>query len=184
MEKIIANGGYPLAPLPVALVSCGTVEKPLALTISWTGIVCSSPFKMFISVQPIRNSYPVIKESGEFVINLPDESLLKATDYCGNNSGRNVDKFKECGFTAEKCEHISAPMIAECPISIECKVCDSLLLGTHDMFVADVLAVHVDPKIMTDGKCDFSKMPALAYANSKYYSLGEFLGNYGVNKTL
>ena len=184
MEKIIAKGGYPLAPLPVALVSCGTVEKPLALTISWTGLVCSSPLKVFISVQPVRNSYPAINESGEFVINLPDESMLKAADFCGTNSGRDVDKFKACGITAEKCEHISAPMIAECPISVECRVCEKLSLGSHDMFVADVLAVHVDPKLMTDGKYDFSKVPMLAYANSKYYKLGEFLGNYGVSKTL
>ena len=184
MEKIIAKGGYPLAPLPVALVSCGTVEKPLVLTISWTSLVCSVPLKVFISVQPVRNSYPTIKESGEFVINLADESMLKTADFCGNNSGRDIDKFKACGITAEKCEHIAAPMIAECPISIECRVSDTLSLGSHDMFVADVLAVHIAPELMTDGKYDFSKLPLLAYANSKYYKPGEYLGNYGVSKTL
>jgi len=184
MEKKIINAGYPLGPLPVAVVSCGTVDAPLALTISWTGIVCSSPFKMYISVQPIRNSYKTIKESGEFVINLCDESLLKAADFCGTNSGRDMDKFKECGLTAAKCEHISAPMIAEFPISIECKVCDCISLGSHDMFIADVVATHAADSVITDGRLDFSALPVIAYGNSRYFKLGEMLGAFGVSKTL
>ena len=182
MEKIIKKGGFPLAPLPVALISCGTVENPLALTVSWTGIVASEPFKMYISVQPIRNSHSVIKESGEFVINLPDESQLNIADFCGTNSGRNVDKFKACNITAAPCEYISAPMIAECPVSIECKVSQVISLGTHDMFIADVLATHISPEHMTGEKYDFAKVSPIAYANSSYYKLGEFINKLGYSK--
>lgn len=179
MEKIIKIGGFPLAPLPVAMVSCGTVEKPSVLTVSWTGIVSSNPFRLYISVQPTRNSYPIIKESGEFVINLPDERLTAIADYCGTHSGRDVDKFAECHITPAACKYISAPMIAECPVSIECRVFKTLELGSHEMFIADILATHIAPEAMNGIKFDFSKVKPLAYANSCYFTLGGQLGKIG-----
>ena len=184
MKKEIRKIANPMSPLPVALISCNTVEQPQVLTVSWTGVVNSTPLKVYVSVQPVRNSYAAIKERGEFVINVPTADMLKETDFCGTNSGRNVDKFKECGLTAEKCEHISAPMIAECPVSIECRVCEVLSLGSHDMFIADVLAVHVDPEMMNGDSIDFSKISTIAYGNSAYFKVEEKLGGFGIWKQL
>lgn len=184
MEKKIVNGGYPLAPLPVVLVSCGSVEKPLVLTVSWTGIICSNPLKVYISVQPSRNSSPVIKETGEFVINIPGKNMRHVADFCGTNSGRDVDKFAHCSITAAVCEYISAPMIEQCPVSIECKVSEVLHLGSHDMFIADVLATHIDPQMTSDGKFDFAAVDPIAYANSSYYDFGSFGEKMGYTKKL
>lgn len=182
MEKIVKIGGFPLAPLPVAMVSCGSVEKPLVMTVSWTGIASSNPFRLYISVQPSRNCYPVIKESGEFVVNLPDEQLLEIADFCGTNSGRDIDKFAACHLTAEKSENISAPIIAECPVSIECRVFKVVPLGSHDMFIADILATHIAPEAMSGIQFDFAKLEPIAYANSNYFTLGKHLGKIGISR--
>lgn len=179
MEKVIKIGGFPLAPLPVALISCGTMTEPKVLTVSWTGIASSNPFRLYISVQPTRNSFPYIKESGEFTVNIPDESLLTIVDYCGTHSGRDVDKFAVCHLTPEQGKYISAPMIAECPVSIECRVYQSIDLGSHEMFIADILATHIAPEAMNGIKFDFAKVRPIAYANSNYYTLGGHLGKLG-----
>ena len=179
MDKVIKIGGFPMAPLPVALISCGTVNDPKVLTVSWTGIVSSNPFRLYISVQPTRHSYPYIKESGEFVVNIPDETLLTIADYCGTHSGKDVDKFAVCHLTPEPCKHISAPMIAQCPVSIECRVFKSMDLGSHEMFIADILATHIAPEAMNGIKFDFGKVRPLGYANSNYYTLGGHLGKIG-----
>ena len=143
MTKISWKPGTLLYPVPPALVSCGSMEHPNAITIAWTGIVCSDPAMTYISVRPSRYSYGLIKESGEFVINLTNAALTRAADFCGVRSGRDVDKFALMGLTAEPCTQISAPMIAESPISLECKVENVMPLGSHDMFLAKIVAVNV-----------------------------------------
>ncbi|GKH49131.1 MAG: flavin reductase family protein [Oscillospiraceae bacterium] len=185
MEKILVKGGFPLAPLPAALVSCGTAEQPLALTVAWTGIVNSDPFRMYISVQPVRNSHPVIAGSGEFVINLLETPMLGALDYCGTHSGRDVDKFAACGLTVLPAREVKAPLVAEAAVSIECRTCETLHLGSHDMFIADVLAVHAAPALVNEnGRICFDRSKLVGYANSQYFEQGKLLGNFGCSRTL
>lgn len=185
MEKVLVNGGFSLAPLPAALVSCGSVERPLALTIAWCGIVNSTPLRVYVSVQPIRHSHPVIAGSGEFVINLMEQPMLYALDYCGNHSGRDVDKFSACNLTALAADQVAAPLIKEAAVQIECRVFQTLHLGTHDMFLADVLAVHADPRLVNEsGRLCFDRSSLIGYANSSYFEQGKLLGNYGCSKTM
>ena len=134
MSKVFWKGSTILAPVPAVLVSCGTVENPKVLTIGWTGIVNTHPPMTYISVRPERHSYNIIKNSGEFVINLTTSAICRQTDFCGVRSGKNTDKFKECGFHAMPCRTVSAPCIEECPINLECKITDSKHLGTHTMY--------------------------------------------------
>lgn len=187
MTKIAWKPGTMISPLPPVLVSCGTVEQPNVMTVAWTGIVCSEPVLTYVSIRPSRFSYELIKEHGEFVINIPTWKLVAAVDYCGVKSGRNVDKFKEMGLTAAPCTQIAAPQIAECPVSIECKVKSVTPYGTHDMFLAEVVAVNVDDTYIDDkGALDLEKAGVLAFAHGKYYTLGRNLGSFGfsVNKAL
>ena len=180
MAKIIWPAGTLLAPVPPALISSGTLEKPNVMTAAWTGIIASDPVITYVSIRPSRYSHELISESNEFVINVPNLPLLKATDFCGVKSGRNTDKFKACNLTAEKCAHISAPQIKEAPISLECKVKDIQHFGTHDMFIAEVLAVHIDEKYLNkQGALDLQKADLLAYAHGFYYVLGKKLGKFG-----
>ena len=146
MAKITWKPGTLLAPVPPALISCGTLEKPNVMTAAWTGIISSDPVITYVSVRPSRFSHGLIKESGEFVINLPTAALVTAVDYCGVKSGKDIDKFKEMKLTAGASAKISAPQIMESPISLECKVKSITNYGTHDMFLADVVAVNVDDK--------------------------------------
>lgn len=135
MEKVQWKPGTLLAPVPAVLVSCGTMEKPTALTIAWTGIICSDPAKTYISVRPERNSYNIIKESGEFVINMMPSTLVRSLDYCGIKSGKNEDKLGKMKLYPQESNTVSAPQIAQAPISIECKVTEILPQGSHDMFI-------------------------------------------------
>ena len=179
MSKIKWKPGTLLAPVPPALISCGTMDKPNVLTIAWTGILNSDPPKTYISVRPSRHSYDIIKTSGEFVINLTTTTLVRATDYCGVKSGENTDKFAECKITAEKSFEISAPSIVESPISLECRVCDIVPLGTHDMFIADIIAVAIDEQyIDQNNKLHLEKCGLVAYAHGDYYALGKKLGHF------
>ena len=174
-----------LAPLPPALISCGSVEKPNVMTAAWTGIIASDPAMTYVSIRPSRYSHEIISETKEFVINLPTYNMLEATDFCGVKSGRDIDKFKETGLTAIPCSKISAPQIEQSPVSIECKVTEIKNYGTHDMFIAEVLAVNVDDKFIDDkGALDIEKAGLLAYAHGHYYTLGRKVGSYGfsVNK--
>ena len=185
MAKISWRAGTMLAPLPPALISCGTVEKPNVMTAAWTGTIASDPVITYVSIRPSRYSHEIIKESQEFVINLPTYKMLEATDFCGVKSGRNVDKFKETGLHATPCSKISAPQIEESPVSIECKVIEIKTYGTHDMFVAEVLAVNVDEAFIDEkGALDIEKAGLLAYAHGHYYTLGRKVGSFGfsVNK--
>ena len=180
MKKEIWPGGALLAPVPPALVSCGSVEQPAVLTVGWTGIVNTRPPRTYVSIRPERNSYPMIKESGEFVINLPPARLARAVDLCGCRSGRQVDKFSLAHLTATPASAVSAPLIAECPVSLECRVFQSILLGSHEMFLADILAVQVDAALLDDaGRLCLERADLLAYAHGGYFRLGEQLGSFG-----
>lgn len=180
MAKLQWKPGTLLAPAPPALVSCGTMEEHNVLTAAWTGIVNSEPPMTYVSIRPQRHSHSIIKEKGEFVINLPTEAIVKATDLCGVKSGRDVDKFALAGLTAEPSNLVAAPGIAECPISLECKVREVTRLGSHDMFLADIVAVDVDPKYVDEkGALHMEKAGLLAYAHGAYFGLGKQLGTFG-----
>ncbi len=180
MTKITWKPGTMLAPVPPALISCGTVEKPNVMTAAWTGIIASEPAMTYVSIRPSRYSHELIKESGEFVINLTNLPLVKAADWCGVKSGRDFDKFKEMNLTAEACSEIKAPQIAESPVSLECKVKEVTRYGTHDMFLAEIVAVNVDDKyIDEEGKLWLEKAGLVAYVHGYYYTLGRNLGKFG-----
>ncbi|MGN0353564.1 MAG: flavin reductase family protein [Muricoprocola sp.] len=181
MGKQIWKAGNMVYPLPAAMVSCKRQgEKPNILTIAWTGTICTNPAMLYISVRPERYSYQIIKETGEFVLNLTTEKLAKATDFCGVRSGRDLDKFEEMHLTEEPSAYIEAPGIAESPVNIECKVTQILELGSHHMFLAEVLAVHVDEKYLDDkGKFHLNDTGLMAYSHGEYRKLGDMIGTFG-----
>ena len=181
MGKQYWRGGNMLYPVPAVMVSCGRPEeRPNIITVAWAGTVCSSPAMVSISVRPSRFSYDMIRKTGEFVINLTTEKLAYATDYCGVRSGRDVDKFKEMRLTKEKAEFIKAPMIAESPVSIECRVKQVLELGSHHMFLADVVAVHADEHYMDENnRFDLNLAKPLVYSHGEYMGTGKQLGTFG-----
>lgn len=180
MEKQVWKGGALLAPVPPVLVSCGTMEAPNVLTIAWTGTLNTKPAKTYISVRPERFSYPLIKESGEFVINLPTSALVRSIDLCGVKSGKDTDKWEAAGLTPQAASQLSAPMVAESPVSIECKVCEVVPLGTHDMFIADIVAVNVaDDLIDQNGRLHIERAGLCAYAHGQYFALGKKIGDFG-----
>ena len=181
MSKELWKPGNMLYPLPVVMVSLAVAEgHPNIITLAWVGTVCTNPPMVSISVRPERYSYPILKETGEFVINLTTKDLTFATDYCGVKSGRDVDKFKEMGLTAIPASVVKAPMIGESPVNIECKVREIKPLGSHDMFLADVVAVHADEKYMDEtGRFCLDQAEPIAYSHGTYYSLGEKLGTFG-----
>ena len=171
-----------IAPVPAVLVSCGaTPEEYNMLTVAWTGTICSEPAMCYVSIRPERHSYEIVKRTGEFVINLTNEALAEATDWCGVRSGRHFDKFKECGLSVEKSAVVSAPSIAEAPVSIECRVKEIIPLGSHDMFIGEVVSVAVDEQYIDPetGKLDLGKAKLIAYAHGEYFTLGEKLGTFG-----
>ena len=181
MSKINFKPGNMIYPLPAVMVSCGDIDgESNILTVAWTGTICTNPPMGYISVRPERHSYQMIKESGEFVINLTTESLIRATDYCGVKSGRDVDKWQECHLTKEKADTVKCPLIEESPVNIECKVKEIKELGSHHMFIADVTSVHVDEKYM-DEKNSFhlNDSGLIAYSHGTYFSLGRKLGTFG-----
>ena len=180
MGKIMWKPGTFLYPLPVIMVSCGTMEKSNIITVAWTGILNTNPATVYISVRPSRYSYNLIKEKGEFVINLTNKDLARATDWCGVRTGGKVDKFKEMKLHKEKANFVKCPMIKESPVSVECKVKEIKEMGSHHVFIADVLAIHADEQYI-DGKgaFDISKCDLIAYANGHYYALGKKLGKFG-----
>lgn len=180
MGKQTWKGGALIAPIPPALVSCGSMEKPNVLTIAWTGIINTKPSKTYISVRPSRYSYPLIRESGEFVINLTTSSLVRAADFCGVRSGRDVDKFQLCNLTPIPSTALHAPMIAESPLNIECRIFDVIPLGSHDMFLADVVAVNVDESCLDhSGKLRLDQCGLAAFAHGEYFELGKKIGSFG-----
>ena len=180
MAKIKWKGGALIAPLPPVMVSCGDMEKSNIITVAWTGIINTIPPKTYISVRPSRHSYNIIKESGEFVLNLTPSKLIRSADYCGIYTGAKVDKFAKCGLTKEKSSEVSCPLIAECPLSLECKVTEVVELGTHDMFMADIVAVNVDDTLIDkNGKLDLGRAGLAAFAHGEYFELGKKIGRFG-----
>lgn len=181
MGREIFKPGNMLYPLPAVMVSCQRPgEKPNIITLAWAGTICSDPAMVSISVRPERYSYDIIKETGEFVINLTTKELTRATDFCGVKSGRDIDKFKEMHLTPLTSQKISAPGIAESPVCIECKVESSRLLGSHEMFIANVVAVTVDDSFIDDkGKFWLNNCDLMAYSHGEYFTLGEKLGKFG-----
>jgi len=180
MSKISWKPGTMIYPLPAVLVSCGTMEKANILTIAWTGIINSDPAMTYISVRPERHSYNMIKESGEFVINLTTKDLAFATDYAGVTSGSKIDKIKKLGLNLEESNYIKAPMLKESPVSIECRVKEIKELGTHHMFISEIVSVNVDDKYMDEnGRFAMEKCNLLAYSHGQYYTLGENIGKFG-----
>lgn len=178
--KQIWKPGTLLYPLPALLVSCGTVEKPNAMTAAWTGTICSDPVMVYVSIRPERFSHKLISESGEFALNLTTEKLSRATDWCGVKSGRDCNKFKQMGLTAEAASKISAPLIKESPLNLECKVTQTISLGSHDMFIAEVLAVNVDERLLdSKGRLNLSKAGLIVYSHGEYFTLGRKLGTFG-----
>ena len=169
-------------PLPAVLVSCGESEQEYNLfTVAWTGTVCTNPPMCYISVRPERHSYDIIKRTGEFVINLTTASLARATDWCGVRSGRDYDKFSEMGLTAEPAAVVSAPVVGESPVSIECRVRQVIELGSHDMFLADVVNVLVDEQYINPetGKLELDRAEIITYSHGEYFRLGEMIGHFG-----
>ena len=180
MSKVKLRGGAMLAPVPPVMVSCGNAEHKNILTVAWAGITNTIPPKTYISVRPKRHSYSIIKDSGEFVLNLTPSSLVRAADYCGMYTGAKVDKFEKCHLTPVQAEEVSAPMIGECPVSLCCRVTDVVPLGSHDMFLADILAVYVEDRLLDEsGKLHLEKADLCAYAHGDYYALGKILGHFG-----
>lgn len=185
MSKITWKPGTMLAPVPPALISCGTLEKPNVMTAAWTGIISSEPVMTYVSIRPSRYSHELIKNSGEFVINLTTLPLVETADFCGVKSGRDLNKFQATHLTASPCSIVEAPQIAESPVSLECKVKSITNYGTHDMFLAEVVAVNVDETYINDkGRLELEKAGLVAYAHGHYYTLGRNLGGFGfsVNK--
>ena len=188
MSKISFKAGNMLYPLPVVMVSVADKEgKSNILTVAWAGTVCTNPPMVSISVRPERYSYHMLKETGEFVINLTTRDLAKATDYCGVRSGRDVDKWKEMNLTPVPSLEVKVPSIAESPVNIECRVLHVEELGSHHMFVAEVVAVQVDDAYMDEKKSfHLSQAKPIVYSHGEYYLLGEKLGTFGysVRKTV
>ena len=181
MAKIQWKPGNMVYPLPAVMVSCADkAGNSNIITIAWTGTVCTNPPMAYISVRPERHSYQMIRETGEFVINLTTKDLAYATDFCGVRSGKDVDKFAEMKLTKEVASVVSAPMIGESPVNIECKVTEVKELGSHHMFLAEVVAVHVDNAYMNENnKFELGKAEPIAYSHGEYYQLGELLGTFG-----
>ena len=181
MAKQSWKPGNMLYPLPAVMVSCRRPgERPNILTVAWCGTACTNPAMVYISVRPERYSYDIIKEAGEFVINLTTKELAKAVDFCGVRSGREMDKFEETGLHPQESNTVAAPGIAESPVNIECRVKQVLPLGSHTMFLAEVTCVNVEEGLLgKDGSLALEKAGVIAYSHGTYHLLGEELGNFG-----
>ena len=180
MSKVIWKPGTFIYPLPVVMVSCGNMEKSNIITVAWTGIINTDKPMCYISLRKERYSYEIIKNTKEFVVNLTTKNLVYATDWCGVKTGAKVDKFKEMHLTKEKANFVKCPLIKESPVSIECKVKEIKELGSHDMFIAEVLSIDADEKYINEkGTFDITKCDLIAYANGKYFALGKQVGKFG-----
>lgn len=181
MSKELWKPGNMLYPLPVVMVSMADAQgRNNIITIAWAGTVCTNPPMVSISVRPERYSYPILKETGEFVINLTTKELTYATDYCGVKSGRDVDKFQKLHLTPIPGDKVKAPLIEESPVNLECRVKEVIPLGSHDMFLAEVVAVHVDDKYMDEkGKFHLEQAKPIVYSHGAYLETGKLLGTFG-----
>ncbi|MBQ9124163.1 MAG: flavin reductase family protein [Acholeplasmatales bacterium] len=173
--------GNMIYPVPAVMVSCQRKnEKPNIITVAWTGTICTNPPMAYVSIRPERYSYDIIKETKEFVINLTTKELAYAADYCGVKSGKNIDKFKEMNLTAIDSKNVSCPSIKESPVNIECKVKDILELGSHHMFIAEIVGVTIENKYMDEkGKFHLNDSELVAYSHGQYFKMGENIGKFG-----
>ncbi len=170
-----------LAPVPVVMVSCGTMDEANICTIAWTGVLNSNPPLVYVSIRPTRHSYDIIKKSGEFVINIPNEELAYQTDYCGTKSGKDENKFETAGLTKEASSMVNAPAIAECPINLECKLIDIKEFQSHHAFIGEIIAVKADKDILDDkGKIDYLKGNLLAYVGNNYVVANNKIASRGI----
>ncbi|MGN0664833.1 MAG: flavin reductase family protein [Negativibacillus sp.] len=180
MAKVNWKGSTLLGPVPPTMVSCGTVEAPNVLCVAWTGIVNSNPPMTYVSIRPERYSHDLIQASGEFVINLTPSRLVRSCDYVGVRSGRDENKFETCKLTALPCSKVKAPQIAECPVSLECRVKEIKPLGSHDMFLAEIVGVNVDEELLDEeGKLHLEKAGLLSYIHGEYFAQGKKVGSFG-----
>lgn len=180
MAKIKLRGGALLAPLPPVMVSCGSGESANILTVAWTGILNTVPPKTYIAVRPRRHSHHLLCEGGEFVLNLTPASLVRAADYCGTYTGAKVNKWEKCKLTPAEADEVSVPMIAECPLSLCCKITARQEMGSHDLFFADIVAVYADEALMdAQGKLHLERADLCAYAHGEYFTLGKKIGSFG-----
>ncbi len=180
MAKTKWKGGALLSPVPAVLVSCGEGDRANLITVAWAGIVCTQPPKLYISVRPERHSYRLIEESQEFCVNLPTAAMARAVDWCGVRSGRDFDKFAHTKLTKADSFAVSCPSVAECPLTLECKVDRKIPLGSHDMFIADIVAVGAEETIIDEnGRLMLEKADLLAYAHGDYFALGRKIGDFG-----
>lgn len=180
MGKLIWKSGTMLYPVPAVLVTSGDMQNHNVCTIAWTGILNTEPAMTYISIRKERHSYDIIKNTGEFVINLVTKDLVRALDYCGVRSGKNEDKFQKMNIEIEKAHNVSVPIIKQSPVNIECRVKQIIELGSHDMFMAEILSVDVEEKYLDkNGKLDLEKCNLVAYSHGQYYALGENLGKFG-----
>ena len=182
IKKVDFKGSVILNPVPVVLITSRNKKgKDNVFTVAWVGTVCTKPPMLSISIRPERLSYEYIKETMEFTVNLPSQDLVKKVDFCGVRSGRNVDKIKEMGFTMREGEKISSPYINDCPVSIECQVKQIIPLGTHDVFIAEVVSSHVNENLMDEkGKIHFEWADLITYCHGEYFEMGKNpLGSFG-----
>lgn len=180
MSKLHWKGSALLAPAPPVMVTCGDMETSNIITVAWAGIINTHPPRVSIAIRPTRHSYGIIKERGEFVINLTPASLVRECDYCGIYTGAKVDKFEKTGLRKEPAVEVACPVIAECPLALECKVIDILPQGTHDLFLADVVGIDVDESILDEsGKLCLDRAGLAAFAHGEYFALGEVIGKFG-----
>lgn len=180
MSKVTWKGGALVAPVPPCMVTCGSGENVNIITVAWTGILNTVPPKTYISVRPSRYSYALIRESGEFVINLTPASLVRQADFCGIHTGKKVNKFERCDLHSEEASEVSCPLLAESPLSLECRVTDVIPLGSHDMFIADIVAVDVEESLIDQaGKLHLERAGLAAFAHGDYFELGKKIGNFG-----
>lgn len=180
MSRQVWKGSTLLNPEPPVLVSCGPLDKPNLITVGWCGTICTQPSMLSISVRPERYSYDLIKDSGEFVVNLPTESLTRAVDWCGVKSGRDVDKFAAMNLHAAPAAKVGTVLLEESPLNLECKVTQRIPLGSHDLFLAEVVAVDVDESLLDEkGKLCLDKAKLIVYSHGEYMTLGRRLGTFG-----
>lgn len=179
--KITKQPGTDLYPRPVVMVTCvDKSQRPNIITLAWVGVVCSQPPQLSISVRPHRYSHSLIEKSGQFVVNVPSEELVHATDLCGTISGQDFDKFVEAGLTPQPATRVSPPLIAECPVNLECLVRHQLSLGSHDLFIGEVVVAHISEDILKEsGTIDFGKARPLTYNAREYWGLGQMLEVHG-----
>jgi len=183
MAKVVKRPFISPYPVPTVLVTCGHGEEANIITIAWTGTLCSKPPQLGIGVRPERHSHSLIRETGEFVVNVPPERLLEKADYCGMVSGREVDKFEAAGLTPAPASLLKTPIIVECPINIECRLTQFIPLGSHDLFIGEVVAVQIDEEVLNEeGRIDYGKARPFAFTGDEYWSLGNLLGKYGFTR--